>query len=66
MNLIGGWAGLRKRGWRKSKSQTYRDIRAGKFPPPVYPGRNPDWTDEDWDAFLTKLVAERDAKEETA
>jgi len=55
-----GWDDLRDRGIKDSKPTIYRKIKAGKFPPPVYPGKSPAWPEHEIDAHILSLIARRD------
>ena len=56
-----GWEDLQERGIKDSKPTIYRKIKAGKFPPPVYPGKSPAWPEHEIHAHLLSLIAQRDA-----
>ena len=56
-----GWDDLRAEGIKDSKPTIYRKIKAGKFPPPIYPGKSPAWPEHEIDAHILGLIAERDA-----
>ena len=58
-----GWEDLRPKGIKVSQPTIYRKIKAGKFPPPVYPGKSPAWPEHEIDAPLLSLIAQRDAAE---
>lgn len=53
---------LRPKGIKKSKSQLYRDGRAGMFPLPVRHGSRNLWVEEEIDAWIAARIAERDAR----
>jgi prophage regulatory protein len=56
------YADLRARGIRLSKTQLWRLVRAGKFPPPVQitaGGRNC-WLEDEIDAHLESRIAARE------
>ena len=55
-----GWDDLRDKGIRDSKPTIYRKIKAGRFPPPVYPGKSPAWPEHEIDAHILSLIAKRD------
>ena len=56
-----GWDDLRAKGIKDSKPTIYRKIKAGKFPPPVYPGKSPAWPENEINAYILSLIAQRDA-----
>ena len=57
-----GWDDLRARGIKDSKPTIYRKIKAGKFPPPVYPGKSPAWPEYEIETHILSLIARRDSK----
>jgi predicted DNA-binding transcriptional regulator AlpA len=61
MQRLLGWHDLRGKGILKSRAQINRDIRAGVFPRPVYPGRSPAWVEAEVDEHIAALIKKRDA-----
>jgi len=57
-----GWDDLRARGIKDSKPTIYRKIKAGKFPPPVHPGKSPAWPEHEIETHILSLIARRDSK----
>jgi len=57
-----GWDDLRAGGIKDSKPTIYRKIKAGKFPPPVYPGKSPAWPEHEIETHILSLIARRDSK----
>jgi predicted DNA-binding transcriptional regulator AlpA len=49
-------------GVHKSRSQINRDIKAKRFPRPIYVGRTPAWLKAELDEWKAGLVAARDAE----
>lgn len=60
MRLL-GWDGLKERGITHSRSQIWRKVRDGSFPPPLHIGRRPAWLEEEIDAYIGALIAKRDS-----
>jgi predicted DNA-binding transcriptional regulator AlpA len=56
-----GWDDLKARGFKDSKPTIYRQIKAGNFPAPVYPGKSPSWIEHEIDAHILGLIAQRDS-----
>jgi predicted DNA-binding transcriptional regulator AlpA len=56
-----GWDDLRAKGIKDSKPTIYRKIKAGRFPPPIYPGKSPAWLEREIDNHILGLVAQRDS-----
>ena len=54
-----GWDDLKARGITVSKPTIYRQMKSGKFPKPVYPGKSPAWIESEIDAYLRSLAADR-------
>lgn len=53
---------LRARGIRYSRVHIWRLVRDGKFPKPVRgAGRGLAWVEDEVDAYIERLIAERDA-----
>jgi predicted DNA-binding transcriptional regulator AlpA len=50
--IIRGWSGLSKKN-KKSRVQNWRDVRDGRFPPPIELGPNSiGWFEDEIDAWL--------------
>jgi predicted DNA-binding transcriptional regulator AlpA len=49
-------------GVHKSRSQINRDIKAKRFPRPIYIGRTPAWLKTEIEEWKAGLVAARDAQ----
>ena len=56
-----GWDDLVAKGIDDCKATIYRKIKAGRFPPPIYPGKSPAWPEHEIDAYIMGLIAKRDA-----
>lgn len=59
-----GWDDLKSKGIHSSKPTIYRQMRAGKFPSPIYIGKSPTWPEHEIDAHIRVLIAERDGNVE--
>jgi predicted DNA-binding transcriptional regulator AlpA len=46
----------------RSKVQRWRDVKAGKFPPPVKVGSRNLWVAEEIEAWIAERIAERDSR----
>ena len=51
---------LAAKGIPLGRTQIWRLVKAGKFPPPVKVGSRNCWVEAEIDDFIKKLVAERD------
>jgi predicted DNA-binding transcriptional regulator AlpA len=56
-----GWDDLPDKGIKSSKPTIYRQIKAGKFPKPIYLGKSPSWLEHEIDALILSLITQRDA-----
>lgn len=55
-----------EKGHPLSRAQTHRKVRNGTFPAPIKIGTRNAWIEEEYDAYIEALRAERDARLEVA
>lgn len=55
-----GWDDLKAKGIKCSKPTIYRQMKVGKFPQPIYPGKSPAWMESEIDAHILSMIAARD------
>ncbi len=54
--------GLRARGITRHRGAIWRDIREGRFPPPIKIGARNYWIEGELDDWVAARIAERDAR----
>ncbi len=61
MRLI-DYDGLKTKGIKASKTKIWRQVKSGRFPKPVKVGDRNAWIESEIDAYIERLITERDIK----